>query len=694
MSSPDWPVTLPRRAPSARAALQLTVTSSRLVVYVLCAMLALVTAHWAGKDMQWDTLDYHLYAGFSALHDRFGLDYFAAAPQSYLNPYVYVPFYLLAVSGLSALAVAAILALLQSAILWLTYELAFAAGPRDRPRMRVAIGVFAVLFAFVNPVLIQQFGSSFADITTAEVVLSGWLIVVSAVRAHCAWRVAVAGFLLGIASALKLTNSLDAISAAVVPLLVPASWPKRFSFAALFGLCVGLGFAIVAAPWSIQLERHFGNPFFPLVNGLFRSPEFTTAPVTDFRFIPSSFAAALWRPFAIAAPTRLVHLETPAPDLRYALLAALGMLLVVVRMVSRWRRGRAPATAPRRSVESRMLLALGCAFLINWVMWLSVSGNGRYCLPMACVAGILIVNLVFRLLGGWPRLCVCAMLLILGAQVYQVQAGTVFRPPLPWGREAWFDISMPEALASQDALYFSVGMQSNSFVVPYLAPGSGFVNLHGDYVLGPDGANGARLRKLIKRFSPHLRVLVTDTRVDADRGTDVPHLDNIDDALEPFGYRVDAGRCVRIVTPYAPTLQVVTVARQLPRLPLSKWYVRYLVSCQLVPDRVQQDSLVFKERAPNLVLDRMEDACPELLQPSRPVTSVAGSYAQGYTWARWYSNTDVLARVHDGRVTVRRLIGAGHEQDAGLELAWERAPLRVECGLNGSETFLRVLQPH
>src|SRR6185437_16157476 len=534
MSTVGWPVAPPQKAPAARAVLQRTVTSPRLVVYVFCTVLAIITTHWVGKDMQWDTLDYHLYAGFSAVHDRFGLDYFAAAPQSYLNPYAYVPFYLLAVSGLSALGAAAILALLQSAILWLTYELAFAVGPMDRARMRVAIGVFAALFAFVNPVLIQQFGSSFADITTAEVVLSGWLILISGFRAPTLWRMAGAGLLLGVASALKLTNSLDAISAAVVPLFVPTSWPKRFSSAALFGLCVGVGFVIVSAPWSIQLERHFGNPFFPLMNGIFRSPEFTSAPVVDFRFIPSSLAAALWRPFAIAAPSRLIHLETLAPDLRYALLAALGMLLCIMRMVDRWRGRRVPATGSRRSVESRMLLALGCAFLINWVMWLSVSGNGRYFLPMACIAAILIVSLVSRLLAAWPRLCACAMLAMLGAQVYQVQAGTAFRPPLPWARAAWFDVSMPQALALQPALYFSVGMQSNSFVVPYLAPGSGFVNLHGDYALGPDGANGARIRELIERFSPRLRVLVADTRVDADRDTDVPHLENVDDAVEPF----------------------------------------------------------------------------------------------------------------------------------------------------------------
>ena len=106
------------------SALSGVVTSPRVYVYVACTVLALVTSYLLGKDMRWDTLDYHLYAGFSAIHDRFNQDYFAAGGQSYFNPYIYAPFYLLATTGLPALAIASVFAIVQSGILWLTYELA------------------------------------------------------------------------------------------------------------------------------------------------------------------------------------------------------------------------------------------------------------------------------------------------------------------------------------------------------------------------------------------------------------------------------------------------------------------------------------------------------------------------------------------------------------------------------------------
>src|SRR6185437_2101043 len=119
-------------------ALREVVRSPRFWVYLMSSVIALAISCALGKDIMWDTLAYHLYAGFSALHDRFGQDYFAAGAQSYFNPYVYVPYYLLARSGLSAFAVSAVLAVVQSGILWLTYELAISVSPVEGRSTRTA----------------------------------------------------------------------------------------------------------------------------------------------------------------------------------------------------------------------------------------------------------------------------------------------------------------------------------------------------------------------------------------------------------------------------------------------------------------------------------------------------------------------------------------------------------------------------
>src|SRR5712664_122191 len=165
----------------------------RLPVYIACTVLALVTNYLLGKDMAWDTLSYHLYAGFSAVNDRFAQDYFAAGPQSYFNPYIYVPFYYLVSTGLSSLEISSALAVAHSVMLWLTYELAVSVCPSDDRRRRLMFGLCGVAFALINPILLQQIGSTFADITTGELVLAGWLLLALAVRAPSIARVIYAG---------------------------------------------------------------------------------------------------------------------------------------------------------------------------------------------------------------------------------------------------------------------------------------------------------------------------------------------------------------------------------------------------------------------------------------------------------------------------------------------------------------------
>ena len=113
----------------------------RLPIYAACTAAALLLSYLLGKEMGWDMLNYHLYAGFSAVHDRFAQDYFAAGSQSYLNPYVYVPFYALATSHLSALQASLLLAALHSIVLWLTFELAIVTCLGGTPTERVVVAI-------------------------------------------------------------------------------------------------------------------------------------------------------------------------------------------------------------------------------------------------------------------------------------------------------------------------------------------------------------------------------------------------------------------------------------------------------------------------------------------------------------------------------------------------------------------------
>lgn len=684
---------LRRARPRMITALKRVAASPRLYVYVSCTVLAVVASYCLGKEMLWDTMDYHVYAGFSALHGRFDLDYFAAGPQGYFNPYAYVPFYLLLRSSLTPLEDASILAALQSVILWLSYELAITAAPRDEARVRTAIGVLATVLAFANPVLIYELGSSYADITTAELALAGWVVILRSVRDPDVQKVAWGGVLLGAASALKLTNAVHAVAAITLLAFIPGSWKGRLRHAAAFAGAVAGTFVAVNAPWSLRLEQHFGNPLFPLLNGVFRSPEYSTGPMVSYRFIPQSLSAALLRPFSMALPRQMVDVEWTAPDLRYAVLAALAFLLLLNCILRRMRQpaGRVAVRPPDPRGTNRVLIALACGFAVDWTLWLTASGNSRYFIPMACVAAVLDVVLIVRLFAARSRVSNYLLLAVVGMQVFQVSMGTEYRPQLPWHDGPWVNLSIPPRISSQPNLYFLMGEQTNSFIIPYLPRGSGFINLVGEYGLGPDGANGVRIRRLIEQFNPHLRAIVADTGGGEASLRDPSSIDH--NALRMFGLKVDARPCTRIIARGVSTLRFhLAGAEHASRVgALSAPNTEYLITCRLVWNGSESVPPAPGQRAADLAFDHLEEACPALFQPPRPLDRLAGDALHGYVFSRPYSNTEILAWIAKGRVNYQKFIG-GSQRSAGYEREWDKAPLPVDCG-RAAGGFLRLLRP-
>lgn len=676
--------------------------SARPWVYLGGTATALLLSYLLGKEMMWDTLDYHVYAGFSALCDRFGMDYFAAGTQSYLNPYVYVPFYALVRSGMPALWAASILAGVQSVIFWLTYELALVVAPSGKPRVRLAIGICATLLAVANPILINQLGSSYVDILTAELVLAGWLLLIHAVRGPRTALVVFAGLLLGVATALKLSNATHAISACVLLLFLPGAWRGRVRFALGFGGALVLGFAVVTAPWAIQLQHHFGNPFFPLLNSVFRSPQFPTDPMIDERFVPVSLGAALWRPFAIATPVTMVNDEYATPDLRYALLLGFGILLLARWGWRRLRRLPEPPALAGEAGAWRACIALGCAFLSDWILWLRLSGNGRYFIAMACVAGVLAVAFAFRAFGARPKVLGYLMLAVFLVQGVQLFAGSRYRLPVAWDGGPWFEVSVPPALASEPNLYLTLDEESNSYIAPFLARGSGLVNLEGDYVLSPDGPNGMHVESLIRKYWPHIRVAEFDERFVGAGAAKLPHPAHVDDTLSQFGLRADTADCATIpvhdmrpawrnILPGTLPIKLPPIKGGMLRIPESP--TAYVVTCRVVRGPGRSAELMEAERGANLVFDRLEDACPELFRPKRLATELWGDGHTGYIWIRKYQSTNLVALIVHGSVEFVDGARGGRPDILGRESDWLRAPQPLTCGTRREGYHIAAASP-
>jgi hypothetical protein len=594
-----------------------------------------------------------------------------------------VPFYAMVHTGLSSFTISSIFALVHSVIFWLTFELALCVCPSNDRLPRLTFGICAIILAAVNPILIQQIGSTFADITTAELLLGGWLLLAQAVRAPTRARVICAGLLLGVATALKPTNSVHAISAFALFIMFPLDLWGRLRQGIVCGLSAGAGFAIVAAPWSYSLYKMFGNPMFPLMNNVFRSPEFTTEPLRHFRFIPFSLGEALWRPFAIVDPVRMVQEELSSPDLRYAVLVVLVFVLIVRWGWRRFSRRPKLPTAEGSIVSGRVLAALGCGFGVDWVMWLSASGNGRYFLPMACIASVLIVGLLLQL-ATRTNVRNYALAAIFGVQGVQLWMGAEFRwNEIPW-QGPWLSVQVPDKLRNEPSLYLTEGAMSNSFIAAYLAKGSGLINFTGGYPLGPDGASGARIAALIKHYSPNLRVLAVGKSIYEDSDSSEPHRSQIDAPLMRFGLRIDTTDCATISIS-GPQLDKEAMPDDTKADQQSPRNIGHLVSCRIVVDTADRSAELAQQHDADIILDRLEDACPKLFQPRRALTE-----RRGRAWIRHYFNTDVWGWVSQGGVKFYQANSGIFRTWVGSESDWARAPLQLSCGRRDNIYFAKV----
>ena len=195
-----------------------------LPVFLTTGMICIGYALHAGQDANWDQINYHVYDVYAFLHNRILVDVAPAQIQTWLNPFGQIPQYALMNISPPRLATV-LLAALASLSASLIYFLAKAslsdkgAAARDR----VAICLLAAMTAVTAPMFVSEIGTSFNDYLSSICIFVSLLCVFKggfSIRSY-----ALAGFMLGLALDIKLTNATFIIGWCVTTLIVEK---KRF----------------------------------------------------------------------------------------------------------------------------------------------------------------------------------------------------------------------------------------------------------------------------------------------------------------------------------------------------------------------------------------------------------------------------------------------------------------------------------
>lgn len=245
-----------------------------LLSTIFSGFLVLIPVLGGGVGLSWDAINHQIYLGWIADRERFDLDVWAAATQSFQYPYLYWPAYKLYSSGVDAIGAGVILAALQCTCVPAVWMLARVCVS-EHSWFGTSMRAIAMAMAFASSVVLSMFNTTANDLLAAiplmwGIAIASMIFVSDEERRTSLWRYLLVGALCGVSIAFKLSNGPIAVS---VPLLFLLKMEGKLvsNVARVFAAygALALSFALAYAPWGWALATRFGNPVFPLFNNIF-----------------------------------------------------------------------------------------------------------------------------------------------------------------------------------------------------------------------------------------------------------------------------------------------------------------------------------------------------------------------------------------------------------------------------------------
>jgi hypothetical protein len=480
-----------------------------------------------GQDGNWDLQNYHYYNPHAFLNARMGWDVAPAMAQSYHNPLIDLPFYLMVGAGTPPRMISFLMAMTTGIAAFFLLRIALALFPRDKfPDRGLWVGLataIGVLGAAGHAVI----GSTMGEWPPAALLIAAISVLVSATardKRPSMRALATVGLLAGLAVGLKLTYGI--FGAAL--LVASASFgPPRERASRSFALAgfLLLGFLAAYGFWGVILQREFGNPFFPYFNGLFKSPYWEATGFFDNAYGPRDGLQALLFPFLFAWKSNLVG-EVGFRDGRFAALYALAAACAVKYLLRRRSANTAGSFAMSPN-ERNAWWVVATFTLAAYLAWLASFGIFRYLVPLEMLTGPLIIGCALYLVpegkARRPAIAILALLLIASTKHGN------------WGRleygERYFEAHVP-ALPRR-ALVILGPDQPLAHLVPFFPPDARFVSPSNNFL--QPGQSNLLARRISAIVADHRGSIFT---LEAQGG--------IEPGLRRFGLERDPAACAEV----------------------------------------------------------------------------------------------------------------------------------------------------
>ncbi|MEZ0224742.1 MAG: hypothetical protein ACAH83_09335 [Alphaproteobacteria bacterium] len=430
-------------------------------------------AIYLGADASWDLRNYHWYNAWAYLTGHRHVDLMPSQGQFFLNPWLDVPFYVLA-THLPLKAAYFILAAVQGLNYALLFMISYATLAISKTSQKTPACALLAALGMLGAMDIAEVGTVFYDnITSLGIFLSALLLLrrldfmQTAPAKKALGYATLCGIPGGFVVGLKMTCASYCVGLCLALLIFTPQMKRCFLLAFCFGLGVLAGFAAAYGHWGWYLYTQFGSPTFPLFNIIFRSPLLPNDSLLLDYAPPHNWKLLIF-PFLFAFDTSLVN-EIAWQDLRIPVLYALFLWLILQYKLFK----KTPAAGTSLSVTgpARFLLVAGA---VSYYCWLLSETVYRYLLPLDMLAPLLIV-ICIGMLPLQRKARGIAAAVVLAALAVTIQPGD-------WGRrDRW-----PEKIASitphgfkdaSDTMILMAGADPYAFLLPEFPPQLRFVRI-------------------------------------------------------------------------------------------------------------------------------------------------------------------------------------------------------------------------
>ena len=240
------------------------------------------------SEIYWDFVNYHYYNAWAFFHHRLGYDIAPAQINTYFNPLLDIPYYLMLNAWQNTPSVIhffqgmwyGILCFVVCKICFLFFDL----------KKETLASICACLIAMTGYSALSQMGVCSNEVQVSTLILLGFYLICKHIpdvqRKKSVWLWS--GLIMGLALGLKPTVICYCL--AMGGILIVFSKPLRISYKEIivFALSGMIGYLLANGWWMWQLYSHFDNPFFPFLNKIFQSDYYEVYNFRDEHYLNST----------------------------------------------------------------------------------------------------------------------------------------------------------------------------------------------------------------------------------------------------------------------------------------------------------------------------------------------------------------------------------------------------------------------